>query len=345
MILEAVATGGCRSYLVGCAESCAAALIDAESSQTDRYLALAARHGVRIRYAIDTHTHADHFSATRQLAHQLGVPSVMHRSTTAPTDLRIEDGEMLIVGRLRLQALHTPGHTADSMCLVTGDRVFTGDTLLIGGTGRTDLPTGDAGALYDSLFGKLLQLDPALLVFPAHDYKSRSHSTLADEIATNPRLRAQGRDSFIAMMGSLNLSMPTHIAEALRTNLGGGKTVAQMLAEAAATVPFMSMAELKSHVDRRDPDLVVPDVRERDAYEAGHVPGAKLLPRGQLELRVNEDLPDPTLRILTCCDFGRISTLAAAALRVMGFQRAVALDGGMRAWREAGYSVETATPP
>lgn len=85
-------------------------------------------------------------------------------------------------------------------------------------------------------------------MFPAHDYKSRSHSTLADEIATNPRLRAQGRDSFIAMMGSLNLSMPTHIAEALRTNLGGGNTVAQMLAEAAATVPFMSMAELKSHV-------------------------------------------------------------------------------------------------
>jgi len=345
MIFEAVATGGCRSYLVGCAESCAAALIDAESSQTDRYLALAARHGVRIRYAIDTHTHADHFSATRQLAHQLGVPSVMHRSTTAPTDLRIEDGEMLIVGRLRLQALHTPGHTADSMCLVTGDRVFTGDTLLIGGTGRTDLPSGDAGALYDSLFGKLLQLDPALLVFPAHDYKSRSHSTLADEIATNPRLKAQDRDSFIAMMGSLNLSMPTHITEALRTNLSGGKTVAQMLAEAAATVPFMSLAELKSHVDRRDPDLVVLDVRERDAYEAGHVPGAKLLPRGQLELRVNEDLPDPTLRILTCCDFGRISTLAAATLRVMGFQRAVALDGGMRAWREAGYSVETATPP
>ena len=345
MIFEAVATGGCRSYLVGCAESCAAALIDAESSQTDRYLALAARHGVRIRYAIDTHTHADHFSATRQLAHQLGVPSVMHRSTTAPTDLRIEDGEMLIVGRLRLQALHTPGHTADSMCLVTGDRAFTGDTLLIGGTGRTDLPTGDAGALYDSLFGKLLQLDPALLVFPAHDYKSRSQSTLADEIATNPRLRAQGRDSFIAMMSSLNLSMPTHITEALRTNLGGGKTVAQMLSEAASTVPFMSMAELKSHVDRRDPDLVVLDVRERDAYEAGHVPGAKLLPRGQLELRVNEDLPDPTLRILTCCDFGRISTLAADNLRVMGFQRAVALDGGMRAWREAGYSVETATPP
>ena len=141
------------------------------------------------------------------------------------------------------------------------------------------------------------------------------------------------------MMSSLNLSMPTHITEALRTNLSGGKTVAQMLAEAAATVPFMSLAELKSRVDAGDSDLIVLDVRERDAYEAGHVPGARLLPRGQLELRVNQDLPDPTRRILTCCGFGRISTLAAATLRVMGFQRAVALDGGMQAWRAAGYPV------
>lgn len=341
MIFEQIATGGCQSYLIGCADTCAAAVIDAESSQVDRTIALAARHGLRIRYAIDTHTHADHFSASRQLALQLDIPAVMHRSTPAPVDLRVEDGESLIVGKLRLQVLHTPGHTADSMSLVADDRVFTGDALLIGGTGRTDLPSGDAAALYDSLFGKLLKLDPALKVFPAHEYKGRSHSTIGEEQRDNPRLRAQDRDSFVAMMGRLNLSMPTHITEALRTNLSGGKTVAQMLAEAAATVPFMSLAELKSRVDVGDTDLIVLDVRERDAYEAGHVPGARLLPRGQLELRVNQDLPDPTRRILTCCDFGRISTLAAATLRVMGFQRAVALDGGMKAWREAGYGVTT----
>ena len=177
------------------------------------------------------------------------------------------------------------------------------------------LIVGDAAALYDSLFGKILKLDPALKVFPAHEYKGRSHSTIGHEQQDNPRLRAQDRASFVAMMGSLNLSMPTHITEALRTNLSGGKTVAQMLSEAAATVPFMSLAELKSRVDSVDTDLIVLDVRERDAYEAGHVPGARLLPRGQLELRVNQDLPDPTRRILTCCDFGRISTLAAATLR------------------------------
>ena len=133
--------------------------------------------------------------------------------------------------------------------------------------------------------------------------------------------------------------MPTHLTEALRTNMSGGKTVAQMLAEATASVPFMAMAELLARVQAAPAELIVLDVRERDAYEAGHIPGARLLPRGQLELRVNAELPDPTARIVTCCEFGRISTLAAATLRSMGFQRAAALDGGMKAWLEAGYPV------
>ena len=100
---------------------------------------------------------------------------------------------------------------------------------------------------------------------------------------------------------------------------------------------FMSLEELKVRVDAHDAELLVLDVREREAYVAGHVPGARHLPRGQLELRVNDELPDPTLRILTVCEFGRVSTLAAATLRQVGFQRAIALDGGMKAWREAGY--------
>lgn len=338
MLFEPIATGGCRSYLIGCEASCAAALIDPELSQIDRYVALAAQHGVRIRYVIDTHTHADHFSATRELASRLGIPIAMHHSSAAPfVDLRVGDGESIVLGKLRIQVLHTPGHTRDSMCLRIENKLFTGDTLLISATGRTDLPTGDPQALHDSLFNRLLRLDPALEVYPAHEYKSRSHSTLAQELEQNPRLQKRDRTEFVEMMRNLNLSMPTHLTEALRTNLSGGKTVAQLLAEAAAVVPFMSLDELKSRIEMRDTDLIVIDVRERDAYASGHVPGARLLPRGQLELRVNEELPDPTVRILTVCEFGRISTLAAATLRQLGFQRAIALDGGMQAWREAGY--------
>jgi glyoxylase-like metal-dependent hydrolase (beta-lactamase superfamily II)/rhodanese-related sulfurtransferase len=341
MLFETVATGGCRSYLIGCEETCAAALIDPELSQIDRYIALAARDGLRIRYLVDTHTHADHFSATQQLARQFSVPVVMHSASPAPfVDLRLRGGELLIVGKLRLQALHTPGHTRDSMCLSVEDRVFTGDTLLIGGTGRTDLPSGDAGALHESLFEGLLKFDPALKVFPAHEYKGRSHTTIGQELAENPRLQMRDRGAFIEMMQSLNLTMPTHVTEALRTNMSGGKTVAQMLSEAAAIVPFMSLGELKAYVESGRDDLTVLDVRERDAFEEAHIPGARLLPRGQLELRVNQELTDPTRRILVYCEFGRISMLATATLRQMGFQGAVALDGGMKAWREAGFALK-----
>lgn len=346
MIFEQVVTGGCQSYLVGCSETCAAALIDPEISQIDHYVALAARDGLRIRYLIDTHTHADHFSATRQLARQLAVPVVMHCASPAPfVDMRIGDGEMVVLGRLRLQVIHTPGHTSDSMCLLVEDRLFTGDTLLIGATGRTDLPSGDPEALYDSLFHRILRLDPDLKVCPAHDYKGRKHSTIGQELAANPRLQMRDRAAFVEMMRNLNLTMPTHVTEALRTNMSGGKAVAQLLAEASARVPFMSLAELKARVEAAEDDLIVLDVRERDAYEGGHIPGARLLPRGQLELRVNQELPDPTRRILACCELGYISTLAASTLREMGFLYAVALDGGLKAWREAGYPVKSGREP
>jgi glyoxylase-like metal-dependent hydrolase (beta-lactamase superfamily II)/rhodanese-related sulfurtransferase len=346
MIFETVSSGGCRSYLVGCDETCAAALIDPELSQIDRYNALAARHGLRFHYLVDTHTHADHFSATRQLALLLDVPVVMHRASPAPfVDLRLEGGDLLVIGRLRLQSLHTPGHTSDSMCLCLEDRVFTGDTLLIGATGRTDLPTGDAAALYESLFQGVLKLDPGLMVFPAHEYKGRTHSTIAQELAENPRLQKTERSAFVAMMQSLNLTMPTHVTEALRTNMSGGKTVAQMLSDAAASVPFMSLTQLKTNIERGRGDMMVLDVRERDAYETGHIPGALHLPRGQLELRVNEELKDPTRRILVCCEFGRISTLATATLRSMGFSGAVALDGGIKAWRETGCPLTVGKQP
>ena len=123
--------------------------------------------------------------------------------------------------------------------------------------------------------------------------------------------------------------------------MSGGKSVAWLLAEAAAKVPFMSLAELNARIGGNSRDLLILDIREREAFESGHIPGAAHLPRGQLELRVNTELPDPTIRIVTCCEFGKISTLAAATLRELGFGRVAALDGGMRAWRDAGYALET----
>jgi glyoxylase-like metal-dependent hydrolase (beta-lactamase superfamily II)/rhodanese-related sulfurtransferase len=342
MIFEQLANGGCQSYVLGCPDTCAAAIVDPELRLLDRYRGIVARDGLRIHYVVDTHTHADHFSGARELGRTLGVPVVMHRDSPAPfADLRLQDGDMLLIGNLRLKAVHTPGHTRDSMCLHVGDRLLTGDTLLIGATGRTDLPTGDADALYDSLFNGILRLDPELKVFPAHDYKQRSSTTIGAEIASNPRLQKRDRGEFVEMMHSLSLSSPTHLTEALRTNMTGGKTVAQILADAADRTPFMAMDELRSRVGSGNgSELVVLDVREHEAFAAGHIPGARHIPRGQLELRVNAELADPTARIVVVCEFGKISTLAAATLRELGFLRTAALDGGIQAWRDSGFPLE-----
>ena len=342
MLFEQIRSGGCLSYLIGCDDSCAALIVDPHLDQCDRYLALVAERGMRVHYIAETHTHADHFSAARELGKALGARIVTHRTSPAPfANVRVDDGESLLVGKLRMRVMHTPGHTGDSMCFAFDDRVLTGDTLLIGGTGRTDLPTGDPDQLFDSLFGKLLQVGDHMRVYPAHDYKERSSTTIGAERATNPRLQKTDRKDFVALMRGLDLKMPDHLTEALRTNCSGGKTVAQLIAEASREVAFMAMSEVAARIEKGGDDLILLDVREKDAFERGHLPGAKHLPRGQLELRVDKELPDPNARILTYCQLGRISTLAAATLRTMGFQRAVALDGGYDAWVAAGHPVTT----
>jgi glyoxylase-like metal-dependent hydrolase (beta-lactamase superfamily II)/rhodanese-related sulfurtransferase len=347
VIFEQVRSGGCLSYLIGCAETRAAIVVDPELEQADHYLALAAEKGLRLRYVLDTHTHADHFSATRALAAQVQVPVVVgHRSPAPFADLRVEEDETLIVGKLRFRVLETPGHTEDSISLVIEDRVLTGDALLIGGTGRTDLPTGDPEALFDSLFGKLLRLDDGVMVYPAHDYKGRSHTTVGEEKSQNPRLAQKERAAFVQLMRGLDLAMPKHLTEALRTNRSGGMTVRELIANAARQVPFMAIADVLRLVQQRQESpqapssLLILDVREREAFAAGHLPGARNVPRGELELRADGELPDPTVRILTCCKFGKVSTLAAATLRSMGYTRVVALDGGIEAWTQAGHPLE-----
>lgn len=346
MHFHTIADGGCRSYVIGCPETGLAAVIDPALGQVDKTAGLLAREGLSLRYIVETHTHADHFTAARALRQRLGAQIVMHRLAGASdTDLLIDDGHQLALGTIRIKAMHTPGHTRDSMCLLVADRVFTGDTLLIGGTGRTDLPTGDPAELYDSLFGKLLTLPDDTLVFPAHDYLDKGHSTIAAERADNRRLQYREKADFVAMMQSLDLAMPTHLTEALRTNISGGTTVRQLLADAAAVTPFMAMDELVRRLAARPNNLVVLDVRERDSWEKGRIPSAQHLARGQLELKVDEHFPDPDVEIVTVCEFGKLSTLAAATLRGLGFRRTIALDGGMKAWREAGHPLDEGLDP
>jgi sulfur dioxygenase len=196
------------TYLLASRRGGEALLIDPVRDQLALYLRLLDALDLRLVFAIDTHSHHDHESALGELFDQTDCITAMGRESRAPFVARhLSDGEVIDVDGLELEAIHTPGHTNDSYSLVMDDRVFTGDTLLIRGTGRTDLG-GNAREQYASLFTKLLQLPGRTLVYPAHDYKGRHVSSIAEERRQNPRLQALSVDEYVAVMDSLRPTDP-----------------------------------------------------------------------------------------------------------------------------------------
>src|ERR1700676_1093900 len=187
MIFRELNRGKCKTYLAIAEASRKAALIDPLRDKIERYLAVLAYHGWRLDLIIDTHTHADHRSGAMELGELTGAPVVMHRRAPAPhVGIHAVEGQMLKGGDLAMRVLYTPGHTPDSISLCAGDRVFTGDVLLIHGTGRCDFAGGDPGQGYDAITGKLFKLPPETLVFPAHDYRGHTQSTIGEEQHSNP---------------------------------------------------------------------------------------------------------------------------------------------------------------
>lgn len=214
---EQIRSGGCLSYLLGCAQEKTGVVIDPEIDKADDYVELARFFGSTLLYAIDTHTHADHNSACKIMRERHGVNVVMHRAADAPyVDLRVDDGDEIKFGLQSLKVLYTPGHTQDSVCLLCNDRIFTGDTLLIGGCGRTDLPGGNAEAQYQSLL-KLKALPDGIRVYPGHDYRE-AVSTLGDEKQKNTRMLIPTREEFVRFMTSRKPPLPRKIQVALEWN-------------------------------------------------------------------------------------------------------------------------------
>jgi sulfur dioxygenase len=211
------------TYLVAGRTGGEALLIDPVKSELGKYLQLLEELDLRLVFAVDTHVHADHVTALGDLRATTMCATLMGAQSRAEcVSRKISDGEQLKVGGLELRALYTPGHTDDSYSFVMKDRVFTGDTLLIRGTGRTDFQNGDPGAEYESLFGTLLQLPEQTLVYPGHDYKGWTVSTISEERAHNPRLQVRSRDEYIAMMRSLRLPNPKLMDVAVPANLACG---------------------------------------------------------------------------------------------------------------------------
>jgi glyoxylase-like metal-dependent hydrolase (beta-lactamase superfamily II) len=212
------------TYLLGCKRTRRALLIDPVANEVDAYSALLEELGLELVYTMETHVHADHITGSGLLRERLGSKSVVHRDAGAMcADLLVTDGVRLQLGDIEFTVRHTPGHTAGCISFVMSDRVFTGDSLFIGGCGRTDFQQGDAGRLYDSIHGKLFTLPPDTLVYPGHDYAGNTVSTIRQERERNPRLGgARTRSEFIEIMSQLDLPYPRFIDRALPANQACG---------------------------------------------------------------------------------------------------------------------------
>ena len=215
------------TYLLADRKGGEALLIDPVLEQTDKYVRLVEELGLRLVMAVDTHIHADHVTALGALRDHTGCATAMGEQTKAEcVSVRLRDGERVRIDDLALEVLYTPGHTDDSYSLLLPDRVFTGDTLLIRGTGRTDFQNGDPAAQYDSLFGRLLRLPDDTFVYPAHDYNGMTVSTIGEEKAHNPRLQVRGKQEYVELMNGLVLSSPRLMDVAVPANRACGRKAA-----------------------------------------------------------------------------------------------------------------------
>ena len=245
---------GTYSYLLASRRGGEALIIDPVLEKVDRYLQLMDELNLKLVKAADTHLHADHITGLGALRDRTHCITVMgEQSQVDVVSMRVSDGDSLQIEGLSLEAIYTPGHTDDSYSFRMEDRVFTGDTLLIRGTGRTDFQNGDARAQYDSIFNRLLKLPDETLVYPAHDYKGDAVSTIAEERAHNPRLQVKSADEYAAIMNSLNLPNPKMMDVAVPANKHQGMAQEQIAKRGWAYTAEQAAALLdrsRNHLDR-----------------------------------------------------------------------------------------------
>ena len=210
------------TYILSSGEGREALIIDPVIENTEEYIKLLEKLKLKLVKVIDTHIHADHITGLNELHKRTSCTRIMgERSKSEVIDLKIKDNEKVNVENIELKAIYTPGHTDCSYCYVMNDRVFTGDTLLINGTGRTDFQNGSSDDAYDSLFNKLLKLPENTIVYPAHDYNGKKSSTIQNEKNKNPRLQVSSKEEYAEIMANLNLANPKMMDVAVPANVKG----------------------------------------------------------------------------------------------------------------------------
>jgi glyoxylase-like metal-dependent hydrolase (beta-lactamase superfamily II)/rhodanese-related sulfurtransferase len=331
------ANSGTYTYLLASRRGGEALIVDPVLEKVDRYLALIRELDLRLVKAVDTHLHADHITGLGALRDTTRCITVMgEQSSVDVVSMRLADGDMLRIEGIELEAIYTPGHTDDSYSFRMRDRVFTGDTLLIRGTGRTDFQNGCPRMQYESIFNRLLRLPDETMVFPAHDYKGDTVSTIGEEKRCNPRLQVRSVDEYIALMNGLNLSNPKMMDVAVPANQRQGLAQEEIarLGWAIDAKRAQAMVGCK--------DTVLVDLREKtERQKHGAIPGSLHAPYSDLQENIQAggmlfELASATDRkLLFYCAFGERSAMAVRAAHDAGLETACHVHGGIDAWKKA----------
>lgn len=331
---------GTYSYLIASRKGAEALIIDPVLEKVDRYIQLMNDLDLRLVKAVDTHLHADHVTGLGALRDRTQCVTVMGESSKADVvSMRLADGDKLDIEGISLDVIYTPGHTDDSYSFALPDRVFTGDTLLIRGTGRTDFQNGDPRAQYDSIFNRLLKMPNETLVFPGHDYKGDTVSTIGEERNSNPRLQVKSIDEYVNLMNNLNLPNPKMMDVAVPANMKIG------LAQDAVAKNGWAVMAADALRFVGDPNIVLIDLREKSERDRhGAIPGALHEPYPKLRENLG---PGGLLRALASnrqlmfyCAYGERSAMAVQAAQAAGITSARHIQGGIAAWKAAGGAVE-----
>jgi glyoxylase-like metal-dependent hydrolase (beta-lactamase superfamily II)/rhodanese-related sulfurtransferase len=334
---------GTYSYLLASRAGGEALILDPVLEKVDRYCQLLRELDLKLVKAVDTHLHADHVTGLGELRDRTHCVTIMGEQSKADVvAMRVAEGDKVTIEGLTLDVIYTPGHTDDSYSFLLADRVFTGDTLLIRGTGRTDFQNGSARAQYDSIFNRLLKLPEETMVFPAHDYKGDTVSTIGEEKRFNPRLQVRSVDEYIELMANLKLPNPKMMDVAVPANMHVGLHQDDLARQGLS----LTAREAIDSLGR--PDILLVDLRENsERLKHGTLPGAlhapypaigeSLQPGGMLR----EVAAASGRRIVFFCAFGERSAMAVAAAREAGLANTAHIAGGIDAWKKAGGPVLT----
>jgi glyoxylase-like metal-dependent hydrolase (beta-lactamase superfamily II)/rhodanese-related sulfurtransferase len=334
---------GTYSYLLASRTGGEALIIDPVLEKVDRYCQLLRELDLKLVKAIDTHLHADHVTGLGALRDHTHCMTIMGEQSKADVvAMRVAEGDRVTIEGVSLDVMFTPGHTDDSYSFLMGDRVFTGDTLLIRGTGRTDFQNGDSRAQYDSIFNRLLKLPDETLVFPAHDYKGDTVSTIGEERRYNPRLQVRSIDEYVALMANLKLPNPKMMDVAVPANMRVGLHQDELARQGLA----LSARQAIECLGR--PDVLLVDLRETsERAKYGTLPGALHAPYPSIEESLapggmlREVAAATGRRVMFFCAYGERSAMAVKAAQEAGLANAAHIEGGIDAWKKAGGPVMT----